>query len=73
MSRERVALASIRALTFYSNLFTNARRGDPIPQLTCVGPACRLYQPDAVQCINVGGEGVDVNWKVGSCDPVALS
>lgn len=60
----KVALASIKSLTFYKDALTKARRTDPIPQLNCLGKACELFTPDAVRCINVGGEGTDVDWKV---------
>ena len=60
----KVALASIRSLTFYDDALTTARRTDPIPQLNCVGKACSLYTPEVVRCANVGGHGTDVDWKV---------
>jgi hypothetical protein len=37
-----------------------------IAQLTCVGRACDLYQPQVVQCSNMGDDGLgNVQWKVG--------
>ena len=63
MSR-RVALQEIRALTFYKDTDTLARRGRPIPQLTCVGKPSKLNQPDVVSCTSLGGSGTDVDWKV---------
>lgn len=68
----RVALASIPALTFYKDELTAARRGDPIPQLTCIGKACRFYTPDVVRCTNSGGSGTDVDWKCEAELPEAL-
>lgn len=62
--QEKVLLSSIRSLAFFSEEYTKARRSSPIPQLTCNGKICGLYQPDAVQCVNIGGDGTDVNWKV---------
>ncbi|OSC98530.1 DUF1183-domain-containing protein [Trametes coccinea BRFM310] len=59
----RVALAQIPSLTFYKDEFTLSRRGSPIPQLTCIGKPCRLYQPEVVHCVNIGGSGADVDWK----------
>jgi len=59
----RIELASIGSLTFYDGDTTRARRGKPIPQLTCRGKACALYKPDVVRCTNVGGSGTDVDWK----------
>ncbi|KAL0574738.1 hypothetical protein V5O48_007222 [Marasmius crinis-equi] len=59
----KVKLESIKALTFYQGENTKARRSQPIPQLTCVGKPCRLYQPEVVRCINLGGRGTDVDWR----------
>lgn len=37
-----------------------------IAQMTCVGRACELYQPQVVQCSNMGDDGLgNVQWKVG--------
>lgn len=60
----RVQLARIKSLTFYKDSLTKAQRTDPIPQLTCIGKACQLYTPDVVRCVNIGGEGTEVDWKV---------
>lgn len=60
---QKVALDSIRSLTFYKGEYTKARRTTPIQQLTCVGRPCNLYQPDVVRCVNEGGRGLDVEWK----------
>ncbi|KAI0667839.1 hypothetical protein C8Q78DRAFT_959561, partial [Trametes maxima] len=59
----RVALADIHALTLYKDEITRARRTSPIPQLTCIGKPCRLFQPDVVRCENIGGSGTEVDWK----------
>ena len=64
----RVQLAKIKSLTFYKDALTTARRTEPISQLNCVGKACQLYTPDVVRCVNIGGEGTDVDWKV-CCSP----
>ncbi|KAI0364319.1 DUF1183-domain-containing protein [Pilatotrama ljubarskyi] len=68
----RVALAKIPALTFYKDELTLARRAPPIPQLTCIGKPCRLYQPDVVRCVNIGGSGTDVDWKCEADLPESL-
>ena len=60
----KVQLARIKSLTFYKDAVTAARRTEPLPQLTCIGQPCRLYTPDVVRCVNVGGEGTEVDWKV---------
>ncbi|KZT42257.1 DUF1183-domain-containing protein [Sistotremastrum suecicum HHB10207 ss-3] len=59
----RVRLSDIKSLTFFADALTKAKRTPPISQLTCFGKACELYQPDAVRCINIGGYGIDVDWK----------
>lgn len=68
----RIRLDRIKSLIFYKDALTAARRTDPLPQLTCVGKACRLYMPEAVRCINVGGEGTEVDWKCEADLPEAL-
>lgn len=56
---QRIAMDSIRTLTFYSDKRTAYRRTKPLPQLTCVGSMCSRYQPDVVQCQAMG----DGQWK----------
>ncbi|KAF7308604.1 hypothetical protein HMN09_00709700 [Mycena chlorophos] len=68
----RVELASIRALTFYKDSLTEARRTSPIEQLTCVGKPCKLFQPDVVRCESLGGSKTDVDWKCTADLPDAL-
>ena len=60
----RVELAKIRALTFYKDEKTASARTSPLPQLVCVGKPCKLYQPEVVRCVSLGGTGTDVDWKV---------
>jgi hypothetical protein len=60
----KVALASIKSLTFYADGVTAARRTEPLPQLNCIGKACSLYTPEVIRCTNVGGHGTDIDWKV---------
>lgn len=64
MSDSRIRLADISALTLYNGEPTLSRRGQPIPQLVCKGKPCKLFQPDAIRCVNIGGEGANVDWKV---------
>ena len=59
----RVALSQILSLSFYKDKPTLSRRGQPIPQLKCIGNPCRLYQPEAVRCTNLGGAGSDFDWR----------
>ncbi|RSH90091.1 hypothetical protein EHS25_001424 [Saitozyma podzolica] len=64
MSGARVPLASIKSITLRAGRDTRARRGAPIPQLQCIGKACEVYQPDAVQCTNMGDDGTgNMQWK----------
>jgi hypothetical protein len=64
MSYTRVKLANIPALTLYNDEPALSRRGQPIHQLICKGKPCRLFTPDVIRCVNLGGEGKDVDWKV---------
>ncbi|OBZ72211.1 Store-operated calcium entry-associated regulatory factor [Grifola frondosa] len=59
----RVALSRIKSLTFYKDAQTLSRRGKPVPQLNCIGKPCNLYTPEVIRCVNIGGEGTDVDWK----------
>ncbi|KAF8806995.1 DUF1183-domain-containing protein [Phlegmacium glaucopus] len=59
----RVELAKIRSLTFYKDSYTAARRTSALPQLVCVGKPCKLFQPEVVRCISLGGTGTEVDWK----------
>ncbi|KAF9643587.1 DUF1183-domain-containing protein [Thelephora ganbajun] len=68
----RIRLQDIPVLTFYKGALTAARRADAIPQLTCIGKACRLYQPEAIRCTNAGGFGNNVDWKCEVDLPSAL-
>lgn len=42
---------------------TEGRRSSPVPQLKCVGGSCSSFTPQAVQCKNVGSDGVDAQWE----------
>jgi len=59
----RVELAKIKSLTFYKDSYTAARRTSALPQLVCVGKPCRLFQPEVVRCLSLGGTGTEVDWK----------
>ncbi|EIW68679.1 hypothetical protein TREMEDRAFT_31622 [Tremella mesenterica DSM 1558] len=64
MTGRKIALNSIKTLTFYAGEQTTSRRTTSIPQLKCLGRACREYQPEVVQCINVGEDGGGgIQWK----------
>ncbi|KAF8339680.1 uncharacterized protein EI90DRAFT_3279271 [Cantharellus anzutake] len=68
----RVLLSSIKSLTLFSDEYTLARRASPIPQLTCIGQVCDVFQPEAIQCFNIGGTGTDVKWKCEADLPSSL-
>ncbi|WWC67498.1 uncharacterized protein I206_101406 [Kwoniella pini CBS 10737] len=72
-SHKKVPLKSIKTLTFYKDKLTNARRVDPVPQLTCSGSTCKLYQPEVVQCVNMGDDGFGgVQWRCDTDLPSSL-
>ncbi|KAK0552328.1 hypothetical protein OC846_002929 [Tilletia horrida] len=56
---KRILLDSIKTLTFYNGERTTARRSSSVPQLSCRGRACRSFEPDVIQCANMG----DWQWK----------
>ncbi|CDU24237.1 uncharacterized protein SPSC_03308 [Sporisorium scitamineum] len=64
----RIAMSSIKTLTFYSGRWTAYRRTSPHPHLTCVGSPCDRYQPDIVQCQAMG----DGQWKCSADLPATL-
>lgn len=59
----RVELAKIKSLQFYKDSYTAARRTSALPQAVCVGRPCKLFQPDVVRCVSLGGTGTEVDWK----------
>jgi hypothetical protein len=51
----------LQSLTLHAGEMTTGRRTAPVPQLEC-----RMNcdgAPDVVQCVNMGGDGYNVNWK----------
>ncbi|ORY82879.1 hypothetical protein BCR35DRAFT_290630 [Leucosporidium creatinivorum] len=54
---QRIPMSKLNALTLHSNRLTTSRRTSPVPQLKCQGKACRIYEPDVVQCTAVGEDG----------------
>ncbi|WWD21916.1 hypothetical protein CI109_106404 [Kwoniella shandongensis] len=70
---KKVPLKSIKTLTFYADQLTAARRTSPIPQLTCIGKACKSFQPEVVQCTNMGDDGfAGVQWRCDTDLPSSL-
>ena len=53
-------MRSLDVLTFYADEQTAFRRTEPVPQLACRGKPCSLFQPEVVQCRNMGGD--PPNW-----------
>ncbi|KAH9034416.1 hypothetical protein EDB84DRAFT_1486961 [Lactarius hengduanensis] len=68
----RIKLADISALTLYQDEYTSSKRGKSIPQLVCKGKPCKSFTPDVVRCVNLGGEGTDVDWKCETNLPESL-
>uniref|UniRef100_A0A915CVW8 Store-operated calcium entry-associated regulatory factor n=1 Tax=Ditylenchus dipsaci TaxID=166011 RepID=A0A915CVW8_9BILA len=61
---DRVLLRDVTSITLRRGSYTTGKRSSPVPQLKCVGgTAYGEYSPKAVQCINRGFDGVDVQWK----------
>ncbi|KAG9315205.1 hypothetical protein JVU11DRAFT_4335 [Chiua virens] len=69
----RLALESIPAITFHKDSLTTARRTTPIAQLVCLGKPCATYQPEVVRCRNIGGSGINVDWKASNQHQAALA
>nr|KIR44270.1 hypothetical protein I312_06516 [Cryptococcus bacillisporus CA1280] len=70
---KKIPLGGIKTLTFYADKYTAGRRTAPIPQLTCQGPGCKIFQPDVVQCTNMGDDGLgNVQWKCDTDLPSSL-
>jgi len=61
-AHKRVKLTDVKAITLKKGEFTTGRRSSPVLQLQCRGSFCN-HAPDSVQCINVGTDGNDVQWK----------
>lgn len=63
-SSDKVLLSDVKAVTLQQGRMTNGRRSAPVPQLSCVGGAARhKFQPQTVQCINMGSDGHDMQWE----------
>lgn len=59
---EKLLFSDIQTLTFYQGRWTESRRVDPVPQLTCLGKLCKKFQARVIQCQSRG----DAQWKVSS-------
>ncbi|KAG9294973.1 hypothetical protein G9A89_017767 [Geosiphon pyriformis] len=65
-----VLLTTVKTLTLYKGKKTTGKRTSPgvlsveVPQIECVGgDACHIFEPDVIQCNNMGSDGEDVQWK----------
>ena len=63
--RQKVLLSQVTAITLNKGQWTTGRRGPNMKQLNCVGGtgADGAYEPDTVQCIQTGFDGIDAQWK----------
>ena len=69
---EKVKITDVKALTFKKGLMTTGRRSAPLPQLQCNGHLC-LHSPETIQCVNVGSNGNNMQWKCEADLPETLS
>ncbi|MCJ1337478.1 hypothetical protein MMC09_002760 [Bachmanniomyces sp. S44760] len=77
-----ILLSTVNALTLRANLKTTHRRVAPVPQLKCLGPACKHHTIDVLRCRNAGADysDEDIQWtctanlpeefKLGSTDVI---
>eukprot|EP00898_Chlorokybus_atmophyticus_P000085 jgi/Chlat1/1077/Chrsp110S01570 len=56
-----VMIDDVKALTLRRGEYTASRRTAPVPQLKCL-QGCE-YEPDVVQCTNVGSDGRNAQWR----------
>eukprot|EP00300_Choanocystis_sp_HF-7_P003136 c12364_g1_i1.p1 GENE.c12364_g1_i1~~c12364_g1_i1.p1 ORF type:complete len:319 (+),score=29.07 c12364_g1_i1:42-959(+) len=75
LAHDSVRLTEIQTLTFKRDRYTTGRRSQPVPQLECVKGCHFGFQPEVVQCRNVGHDGFDVQWRCDASlpDNLALS
>ena len=72
LTDDAVRLEDIQVLTFRKGERSAAHRSKSVPQLKCVGgEACRKYEPEVVQCRNMGsdGEGNHLLFSAALCSP----
>ena len=61
-THEKVKITDVKALTLKKNAMTTGRRVAAVPQLQCRGNLC-TYTPETIQCVNVGSNGSNIQWK----------
>lgn len=60
----KVRLQDVQVLTLKHGKMTTGRRSSPVPQLKCVGGSAQgAFNPQVVQCKNVGWDGQDAQWE----------
>lgn len=60
---QKINIRNIQALTFRKGYMTTGRRLPPVVQLKRVGGNAQTsYEPEIVQCKNVGFDGISVQW-----------
>jgi hypothetical protein len=64
-AHQKVLLGDIQSLILHKGQYTNARRTNPIMQLSCIGGSASLRSNEVttVQCSNMGYDGNDYTWK----------
>ena len=60
-----ILLSSVKTLTLRSNALTSHRRVSAVPQLKCVGPACKHHNVERMRCTNQGSSynEEDIEWS----------
>ncbi|KAH9216486.1 hypothetical protein DL95DRAFT_445265 [Leptodontidium sp. 2 PMI_412] len=63
--KDAILLSSVKTLTLRSNALTSHRRVSAIPQLKCVGPACKHHAVERMRCTNQGSSynEEDIEWS----------
>ena len=61
----KVRLQDVQVLTLKHGKMTTGRRSSPVPQLKCVGGSAQgAFNPQVVQCKNVGWDGQDAQVNI---------
>ncbi|KAG4416243.1 hypothetical protein IFR04_010646, partial [Cadophora malorum] len=63
--KDAILLSSVKTLTLRSNALTSHRRVSAVPQLKCVGPACKHHNVERMRCTNQGSSynEEDIEWS----------
>ena len=64
VAKKKDVSTEVKVLTLHQDRMTTGRRSGAVPQLRCIGGSGRYrFQPRTVQCLNMGSDGSDVQWK----------